>query len=292
MKKFILIYNPVSGRATFKARLDYMLESFQKRGAMLVVYRTQIDNTGLADFIREVDPEGILVAGGDGTLSEVVNLVVKEKLDYPIAIIPGGTSNDFATYLGIDNNLDSYFDRIIEGRTLKSDLGKVGDQYFVNVASAGMVTSIAHEVDVHMKNAMGKMAYYLRGICTLPAFKPMHLKITADGNVSFDGKAFLFVVVNSGVVASFKNASVHAKLDDGKLDIIIVEACNIPDLMALTTEILTGRDMSKQKHVIYLQAADIMVETAGEVESDLDGERGPMLPMHIETVPSAIELYY
>ena len=156
MKKFVLIYNPVSGKAAFKSRLDNILEAFQQRDCMLIIYRTKKDNSGLGDFIREADPDGLLAAGGDGTLHEVVNLLMREHIELPVAILPSGTSNDFATYLGVDADQEAYFDHIAAGRTRKVDLGLVGSEYFVNVASAGMVTSIAHEVDVRLKNVMAR----------------------------------------------------------------------------------------------------------------------------------------
>ena len=292
MKKFVLIYNPVSGKAAFKSRLDNILEAFQQRDCMLIIYRTKKDNSGLGDFIREADPDGLLAAGGDGTLHEVVNLLMREHIELPVAILPSGTSNDFATYLGVDADQEAYFDHIAAGRTRKVDLGLVGSEYFVNVASAGMVTSIAHEVDVRLKNVMGKMAYYLRGLSTLPQFHPLELSIQADGEQVFDGRAFLFVIVNSGVVGSFKNAAVAAKVDDGKLDMLIVKYCSMPEIMALTAEILAGRDISRQKNVVYIQASSFAVSAAEAIESDLDGELGPKLPLTVETVYKAIDMYY
>ena len=292
MKKFVLIYNPVSGKAAFKSRLDNILEAFQQRDCMLIIYRTKKDNSGLGDFIREADPDGLLAAGGDGTLHEVVNLLMREQIELPVAILPSGTSNDFATYLGVDADQEAYFDHIAAGRTRKVDLGLVGSEYFVNVASAGMVTSIAHEVDVRLKNVMGKMAYYLRGLSTLPQFHPLELSIQADGEQVFDGRAFLFVIVNSGVVGSFKNAAVAAKVDDGKLDMLIVKYCSMPEIMALTAEILAGRDISRQKNVVYIQASSFAVSAAEDIESDLDGELGPKLPLTVETVYKAIDMYY
>ena len=292
MKKLVLIYNPVSGKAAFKSRLDNILEAFQQRDCMLIIYRTKKDNSGLGDFIREADPDGLLAAGGDGTLHEVVNLLMREHIELPVAILPSGTSNDFATYLGVDADQEAYFDHIAAGRTRKVDLGLVGSEYFVNVASAGMVTSIAHEVDVRLKNVMGKMAYYLRGLSTLPQFHPLELSIQADGEQVFDGRAFLFVIVNSGVVGSFKNAAVAAKVDDGKLDMLIVKYCSMPEIMALTAEILAGRDISRQKNVVYIQASSFAVSAAEDIESDLDGELGPKLPLTVETVYKAIDMDY
>ena len=289
MKKLVLVYNPVSGKAVFKERLDEIIEKFQKRNCIVIPYRTTPDNSSLLDFIKEVEPEGIIAAGGDGTVHEIVNLVMREKLQLPVGIIGSGTSNDFATYLQLDT--DNYFDRIVAGSVMDIDLGRVGDTYFINVASAGMVTSIAHEVNTKLKNVFGKLAYYVHGLKTLPQFKALDITIRTEKEV-IEEKAFLFLVVNSSVVASFKNAAVQASIQDGLLDLIVMKQCNIADLMKLTAELLAGKDITQHKDVLYRQAATFEISCSTELDSDLDGELGPQLPLVIETVPKALQIFY
>lgn len=289
MKKLVLVYNPVSGRAVFKSQLDEIIEKLQSRGCMVIPYRTTPENRDLLDFIKAAAPEGIIAAGGDGTVHEIVNLVMKEKLDIPVGIIGSGTSNDFATYLKLDT--EEYFDRIAAGNTMKIDLGWTGEDYFINVASAGMVTSIAHEVNTRLKNVFGKMAYYVQGLKTLPQFKALDLLIKTDKE-EIEEKAFLFLITNSSVVASFKNAAVQASVQDGLLDLIVIRQCNIAELMKLTAELMAGREMTDTKNVIYIQGTTFDISCDSELDSDLDGELGPKLPLHIEVVPKALEIFY
>ena len=289
MKKLVLVYNPVSGRAVFKSQLDEIIEKLQSRGCMVIPYRTTPENRDLLDFIKAAAPEGIIAAGGDGTVHEIVNLVMKEKLDIPVGIIGSGTSNDFATYLKLDT--EEYFDRIAAGNTMKIDLGWTGEDYFINVASAGMVTSIAHEVNTRLKNVFGKMAYYVQGLKTLPQFKALDLRIKTDKE-EIEEKAFLFLITNSSVVASFKNAAVQASVQDGLLDLIVIRQCNIAELMKLTAELMAGREMTNTKNVIYIQGTTFDISCDSELDSDLDGELGPKLPLHIEVVPKALEIFY
>lgn len=288
MKKIVLVYNPVSGKARFKRRLDNIIGKLQRRDCMVIPYRTTPENENLAEFIRQAAPEGIIAAGGDGTVHEVVNLVMHEGLDLPVGIIGSGTSNDFATYLRLDT--EDYFDRIADGKIMEVDLGKVEDEYFINVASAGMVTSIAHEVDVKLKNTFGKLAYYVQGLKTLPQFKALDMVIRTEAE-EIREKAFLFLIVNSSVVASFKNAARQASVQDGKLDLLLVKQCGIGELMTLTAELLAGKDVSGCKEVVYRQAASFEVSCDTELVSDLDGELGPRLPLKIETIPRALKLF-
>ena len=195
MKRFVLVYNPVSGHATFPRQLDEIIEAFDKRGAMLIPYRTKIDNSGLPDFIREAAPDGVIAAGGDGTLGEVVDYVVRHELKTPIAVYGSGTSNDFATFLNLTGGMDvknAYFDRIVSGKTMPVDVGCANGRYFINVASAGMLTTVAHEVNVRIKNAIGKIAYYIRGIGEVPNFRALPLHIEADGS-EYDVHAYFLL---------------------------------------------------------------------------------------------------
>ena len=289
MKKLMLVYNPVSGNASFKQRLDEMVWKFQERGCMLYLYRTAKDLHTLPLYIREAGVEGVIAAGGDGTVHGIVNIIVKEELNLPMGIFSSGTSNDFATHLGLAGRLENYIDNILMGRTRWIDLGRIGEEYFINVASAGVMTNIAHEVDVRLKNALGKMAYYLKGIGELPRFRSVKFTIEADGE-RYEEEGFLFVLVNSDVVAGFSNVAAQAKIDDGKLDFLLVRKCSIPELMALTAEIVSGRGIS-EKNVLYLQAKHFRISADTALQSDVDGELGTFLPLTVETMPRAIEVF-
>lgn len=287
----MLFYNPVSGHAAFKNKLDWMVEAFQRRGILVVFYRTRKEgNEAFIPFVREVNPDGLLVAGGDGTVHEIVNLMMRGHLDLPLGIIGSGTSNDFATYLGVNADLEAYLDTIVSGRLRRVDLGLVDGTYFINVASGGAMACIAHEVNVRIKNSLGKMAYYLKGIGDLPKFRYFPLKIEADG-MHYELETFLFVIINSPVVGSMKNVARGVAVDDGKLDLLSIGKCSIPKLMSITADLIAGKPVSERENVLHVQAKSFHIESGISVESDIDGECGPMLPLTIETVPRAVAIY-
>ncbi len=292
MKKLILVYNPVSGDALFKYKLDDIFAQFLANDCIIIPYRTRKDNQkSFIAFLNSVDVEGIVISGGDGTVHEIINLMIKNDIDLPIGIIASGTSNDFASFLGINEDIDAYIRAIARGKVMPIDIGQIGEKYFINVASAGVLTSVAHKVDAGLKNAIGKMAYYLKGLGEIPSFRALDLTICADNEVLRE-KVFLFVIINSGTVGSMKNLATNAKINDGKLDMIIVKQCSIPELMALTVELLAGNDITKRNNVMYLQAANIKIESTEMVESDLDGELGPKLPLEIKTLQGKMNLFY
>lgn len=287
----MLFYNPVSGHAAFKNKLDWIVEAFQRRGILVVFYRTRREgNEEFIPFVQEIQPDGLLVAGGDGTVHEIVNLMMKGNLDLPLGIIGSGTSNDFATYLGVNTDLEAYLDTIASGRTRRVDLGLMDGTYFINVASGGAMACIAHEVNARIKNSLGKMAYYLKGIGELPKFRYFPLKIEADG-AHYELETFLFVIINSPVVGSMKNVANGVVVDDGKLDLLSIGKCSIPKLMSITADLIAGKPVSEREDVLHVQAKHFRIESGIPVESDIDGECGPMLPLTIETVPRAVAIY-
>jgi len=291
MKKILLVYNPVSGSGSFKKKLDGVIEKFQRRKILTALYRTEknFDAENFLSCVQSFGAEGIISAGGDGTLHCVINLLKKFELNLPIGIFGTGTSNDFATHLEIFDE-EKYFDAIAAGKIKSVDLGKVGGEFFINVASAGVFTSIAHEVDSKQKNALGKFAYYLRGVSELKNFKSVELEILADGK-TFQLEAFLFLVLNSPAVASLKKISDVAKVDDGKLDLLALKKCSPRELLKLSRKILSGESVQSEENIFYLQAKSFEIKSSTKLVSDLDGEIGSELPLKIETVPRAINFF-
>ena len=291
LRKFILIYNPVSGDASFKFKLDNVIEHFRNEGCIIIPFRitTKQDTRDFILLTKEIAIEGIIVSGGDGTIHEVINIMLTCNLDLPLGIIPSGTSNDFATFLQLEKNIDMCVDVIVKGDIKTFDVGKVNDKYFFNVASAGLMTSVAHSADVVLKNTLGKMAYYFKGLGELPNFKALKMRITADDHV-IEEEVFLFLVMNSGNVGGFLRLVPYAQIDDGKLDVLIVNKCNLSELMSLFISFLKGIHHNS-KHVTYIQAQKISIECTEELDSDLDGELGPKLPLYIEVIPGRVKFF-
>ena len=293
MKRLLLAYNPVSGHAAFKSKLDKIIEAFQRRGILLTMYRTRRDDhSDFVKFVTNSHAEGVIAAGGDGTLHAVVNWLLEAEIDLPIGIIGSGTSNDFASYLGINKKLEDYFDRIAAGTTRKVDVGLVNnDKYFINVASAGAFTAIAHEVNVKFKNAFGKLAYYIQGIGELPKFKAVTIKVGAD-SVNFELEAFLFIGLNSGTVAGMKKIADFAKIDDGKLDFLAIKKCSPSSLIKIFRGIMSGKGVNlNDENILHLQSSKFSISSTSDLVSDIDGEIGSALPIEVETIPQVLDFF-
>ncbi|MCI5727636.1 MAG: YegS/Rv2252/BmrU family lipid kinase [Clostridium sp.] len=287
MDKVRLIYNPYSGENVILRELDRVVKMHQEKGYEVVPYRIQRDKS-IDEALDDIEGyKYILVSGGDGTVDSVVNAMKRKNVDLPIGILPLGTANDFAKFLGIPNKVEDALERILKFNPKPIDLGKVNDKYFVNVASTGLLTDVSQKTDVNLKNTIGKLAYYLKGLEEIPNFRKLKVKITTDEMV-YDDTMYLILVFNGQTAGNLRLATI-AEVDDGYLDLIIIKAVQLYEILPLFIKILKGDHLDSKK-VVYVKTKKIRIETDEEIVTDIDGEKGPDFPLDIECIKGGINV--
>jgi YegS/Rv2252/BmrU family lipid kinase len=289
MNKVKFIYNPFSGENTIITDIDKVVAVHQKYDYLVVPYRISFEYE-LSKAFEGIDStyKYILVAGGDGTVDNVVNHMKLLNIDLPIAVLPTGTANDFAKYLGIPLEVDLACEQILNSKAKMIDIGKINDKYFVNVASTGLFTDISQKTSVTLKNTMGKLAYYVKGIEQFPNFKKLKIKV-ASKEIEYDGEMYLMLVFNGKTAGNLKFAY-KAEIDDGLLDVIIIKAGTIKDMVALLIKMLRGEHLEDAHNLIYFKTDKVFVECHEDIVTDIDGERGPDFPLAIECVKGGIKV--
>ncbi len=292
MIKIKLIYNPFSGEAVITKNLDTIIGKYQAKGYTIVPFRISTEQS-LEDAFLDIDSSyhHILGAGGDGTINQIINIMKKKNLDIPLAILPVGTANDFAKYIGMPADIGSACDKILAGKIQEIDLGKANDKYFINVFSFGLFTDVSHKTPTHLKNTIGKLAYYLNGIKELPSFKKLDIKVTSD-EFFYEGNALIFFTFN-GRTAGNINISYKSEINDGLLDVIIVKGENIRSTLSSLLAFLKLEHLEKPKDIIHFTTSDFTVEYSdSSLESDIDGEVGPTSPIHISCIENGLKMIY
>lgn len=292
MKKLKLIYNPHSGDKSFKYALDPCVNAFQDGGYETQLFRTRTpEDIDYAVASLDEDCEAVVVSGGDGTVNRVVNALMRHQKNIPLGVIPSGTANDFAGYIKMPPDPEEAVRAMMNGRVVRSDLGCVNGRYFINVCGAGLFTNISQQVEKPMKDSLGKLAYYLKGIGQLPNFVPFPVRIISPSGVLED-ELFLFITLN-GCGAGGIKLSPQSRIDDGLLDLIALRAVSLRELAVLFVNMLKG-DFLTDASIVFLREASFTVENLTELsmdyETDIDGEQGPDMPVHITCVPDALPL--
>lgn len=288
MKKVRFIYNPYSGENIILHELDKVMKLHQEKGYQVVPYRIQKDRDIDEAFdIIDKDYKYVLVAGGDGTVDSVVNAMMNSEISLPIGILPVGTANDFGKFLGIPSDVTKACKQILESEPKAVDIGKINDKYFVNVASSGLFTDVSQKTDLNLKNTIGKLAYYLKGIEEIPNFRRLKVHLKSK-EVDFNGEMYLILVFNGQTAGNFKLAT-RADVNDGYLDVIMIKAVPIIEILPLFIKILKGEHLDSDK-VIYFKTDDILIESEEDIVVDIDGEKGPDFPLRIRCIKGGIKV--
>ena len=287
--KVKFIYNPYSGDNVILSKLDQVINLHQEAGYTIVPYRiTPGEDVGMAlKDIKDGNYKHILIAGGDGTVDSVVNAMAKNGVSLPIGILPAGTANDFSKFLGMPSDIEAACKQILSSEVKSVDLGSINDKYFVNVASTGLFTDVSQKTDVNLKNTIGKLAYYLKGLEELPNFRKLHVDISSK-EVEFNGEMYLLLVFNGATAGNF-NLATKADACDGLLDIIIFKAVQIYELLPLFIKVLKGEHLDSNK-VLYFKTDYLRVECHEDIVTDIDGEKGPDFPLEIKCIKGGLKI--
>lgn len=289
MKKVKFIYNPYSGENLILDQLDKVIKIHQEAGYTIVPYRIdkEVDVINAFNDFKENNYYYVLIAGGDGTIDNVVNAMTKCGISVPIGILPVGTANDFGKFLGMPSDVSKACRQILSSEVTAVDLGSINDKYFVNVASTGLFTDVSQKTDVNLKNTIGKLAYYLKGLEELPNFRKLDIKIKSD-EMEYEGKMYFMLVFNGQTAGNFKLATI-ADATDGQLDVIIFKAIPIIELIPLFVKVLKGEHLDSD-NVIYFKTNNLYIESQEDIGTDIDGEKGPEFPLHIKCIKGGLKI--
>lgn len=195
MRKARLIYNPVSGKEIMRTNLADILDAIEKAGYEASAFATTPEPDSAKNEATRAAKAGfelVVAAGGDGTINEVVNGIAGLKKRPKMAIIPAGTTNDYARALKIPrSNVKAAAEVIQKQQTVKMDIGKAADTYFINIAAGGSLTELTYEVPSELKSIFGYLAYLAKGAEMLPRIKPTKMRLVYEGG-EYEGNASMF----------------------------------------------------------------------------------------------------
>jgi diacylglycerol kinase (ATP) len=294
-KRARIIYNPTSGREAIRRDLVDILDVYEKAGYETSAFATSATPKSAENEARRASLDGfdlIIAAGGDGTINEVVNGIAPLEKRPKLAIIPAGTTNDYARALRIprDEPLEAA-KVVLQNRTALIDVGKANDTYFINIAAGGSISELTYSVPSKLKTMYGYLAYVIKGAELITRVKPMDLDVKYDGG-EYHGQASMFFLALTNSVGGFESIVPDAKLDDGKFTVLIVKTTKLPDIMTLMSEVINGGKHVDDPNLIYVKSSHVEVSSPSDeqVMVNLDGEYGGDAPMIFDDFQKHIEI--
>ena len=227
------------------------------------------DATRFASYGAEYDL--IVCAGGDGTLNEVISGMLKSDVHTPLGYIPCGSTNDFATSMGISTNIKKCAESIVSAQPLPLDVGSFNDKYFTYVASFGAFTAASYSAPQDAKNFWGPIAYVFEGIKDLQSIKPYHVKFTSGDEVYEDDYVFGAIANSTSFGGIVKLKDELVCLNDGLFEVLLIKMPqNIVDLNNIITNLSTNN--FDKRHFDFFKASKLTVSPSEILPWSLDGE--------------------
>lgn len=294
-KRCRIIYNPTSGREAMKNDLVDILNILENAGYETSAFATTPEPDSAKNEAMRAAKDGfnlIIAAGGDGTINEVVNGIAPLKHRPKVGIIPAGTTNDYARALKIPRENPIEAAKVIaKGQTVKMDIGKAGETYFVNIAAGGLLTELTYSVPSQLKSLFGYLAYLAKGAELLPRIKPINMHIEYDQGV-YDGKASMFFLALTNSVGGFEQIVPDASLDDGKFTLIVVKTSNLIEIVQLIAMVLNGGKHINDSRILYVKTSKVVAKPVDEkMMINIDGEYGGDAPMTFKNYKQHIEMF-
>jgi diacylglycerol kinase (ATP) len=286
-----LIVNPSSGREMAAGLAQDLAAGLRRTYAGVeVVFTTGDGDARAAAALAVADGcTTLVVAGGDGTLNEAVNGVAEaEALDrVRFGIIPLGTGNDFAAGLGIPADVDQALETLLQQRELQVDLGKANGRIFLNTSGGGYIAEVSVNVTAQLKTIAGRLAYLIGGAQALLEYEPVRATVRADpGDLRLGLGLYAFAVCNSRLIGGGRLIAPEALVDDGLLDVCLIESMSAVEFVALARKVADGEHVNDPR-VRYLQASSVVLEFEREIHFNTDGEVLPAVRCEYSVLPRA-----
>ncbi len=288
--KILFIYNTEAGFGDFVQSLDRIIEAFQKADTSIEFLRIN-KKTKLFDLLDKRKKEAyekVVIAGGDGTVHNVINTLEMLNMKCNISIFPIGLANDYAKYFNLPNTIDEMIDIATKDNYTSCDLAKGNEHIFLNIASVGNSILDTKNIDSDLRTSFGKAAYYINAISEIKNMKPIHVDIKSDEKAYF-GEALLVLVLNGTSILGLKQASKNYIMNDGELDVIVIKKAHRIELLPLMIKAFNGEFLNNDQ-VFTFSTKKLSIISDESLIVNFDGETNSSLPMTFEVLPSALQV--
>lgn len=268
-KKIVFIINPISGGKSKSNISEAISQEIDKSKFDISIRYTEY--AGHAEEISKQlvneNTDLIVAVGGDGTINEIASQMINSEST--LGIIPRGSGNGLARHLGISRNTNKALGFINSAKTTKIDTATINDKAFVSIAGVGFDAAVA-EIFTASKRR-GFFSYFKIIAETFHSYSPKNYSLTFDDKEEINTDALFISFANSNQFGYNTSIAPNAKLNDGKLDICIVQKPNIFEI-PIIANLLLLKKIHLSPHVEIVPAERLIVKQSKNRAINLDGE--------------------
>lgn len=299
----LIIVNPKSGRGI----------SQQKWASHAAIIRTHFGpfacrfTEGKADASRIAEEEAkegrnlIIAMGGDGTISEIANGILRSKRETELGILPAGTGSDFRKSLEIPWHLPDAAKKLKHSASKQMDAGKLEyqnhngareERFFINTASFGMSGHVATRANQSAKALGGTVTYAAATLRTLASLTHPEVRLQFDGNQPYRLKIVTICVANGPSFGGGMRIAPDAKFNDGFFDVTIIGDLKTSEILLNSYKLYSGALKGVNK-VAVVRAQKLVAEpvvSGNPILLEVDGETPGQLPATFQILPAALRI--
>lgn len=290
--RLALLVNPAAGKGRGAAAAHIAERALRDAGAQLMVLAggTAEQTRALAHRAVAEQPDGVVVVGGDGTLTGVVDVLADSGV--PVTLVPAGTGNDLARALGIPtDDAARAASAAIRGHARRIDLGTISsqgrDRLFLTVAALGFDAKVSERTNA-LRHPRGPLRYYLAIVIELLRLRPTAFRISVDGGEETRMPGTLLAVGNTASYGGGMPICTGAVPDDGELDVVHVAPLSRLKLLRVFPLLLRGTHLGR--HEVTRHRATRVRVSAPDLIVYADGERVGAQECTIGIRPGAVTM--
>lgn len=292
----MIIFNPTAGNESGKKYAEKLKEKIELDFDEVVMKETEKekDATDFAIDACKESYDSVFSIGGDGTVNEVVNGLIKSGSETKpiLGVIPGGTYNGFARVLKIPQNAYTAINKIDLSRFEEMDIATSnGDVTTLNF-NIGDIPESIQNVTIEEKSKFAVLSYVINAIQQSSKNTHHNLKITLDEDQVVEGEFSHLIITLSSTLDEFNFVEEEVKRADGHLHMLLFKKSNFASKLSLIADMIKG-DVDKNEEIEYYRAKKIIIESLEEeeVKTGIDGDMSHNLPVQIELIPKALAVY-
>lgn len=303
-----IIINPKSGKKAFRAQRLYLWKLLKARRQPFIYRVTKFENHAIElgrELVEEKGCTEILVLGGDGTISEVINGIMRANLTpeqrekIRFGIMPRGTGNDFARHWGLTKDFKRSLEIFFNGKTAPLDVGCVTywrnniehHRYFVNSLGFGfdpMVCRMANQLKYYIGSHHVNYFFALFG--ALAKYKSQHVRFEANGEVLVEGKMFVACMANGSYVGGGMRLNPDADPGDGELNAIFLTPPSAKQICQAIPKLFNG-ELQSLPFVHAVKGDELLVHTKQHQAFEADGVVMDIMgPCHVKCMKHALQM--
>ena len=289
--KTYVVINPVAGVSQRDIVREKIESALQERDIPYELYET----TGREDFRQQIrgaiqdDFKFFIAAGGDGTLSGVVDGIAGTKI--PLGIIPTGTWNVVARVMDIPLQIDDAIALLFQEHRIRTvDAMEIGQRFFVISISAGIAARTIRNVKREEKRRFGKLADLWTGLSQLLKFRSYPFEVKIDGQRTTFRASELLVANSGNLILKSLQLDPNIRMDDGKLNVCRIYANSLTEYFKLAASMLWG-DQQHNWNILCLEASqEVEIHCREKLPVQGDGDVIGTLPVTIKIHPGAVHI--